>query len=95
MSNEAKEMEGVRATIEFGLDVKQFMGTNLGRYLQHKANADMEAALDALATVDPEDPKAIRKLQNDAVVAARILSWIAEAVNEGEQAERQYVEMNA
>lgn len=92
-AEEQREGEELRGRIAFGLDVQQFMGSTLGRYLQNKANADIEAALDALKTADPEDPKAIRKLQNDVAVAESVLLWLGEAVTEGEQAERQFHEL--
>ncbi len=89
MSEQDQELHQIRSTIEFGLDVQQFMGTNLGRFLRAKANAQIESAHEALGSVDPEDPKAIRKLQNDAAVASLFLHWIGEIVTEGENAERQ------
>lgn len=92
MSEQDREIQDIRATIEFGMDVKQFMGTNLGRFLQAKANAKIEAARDAMTSVDPEDPKAIRKLQNDVAVGSMFLQWMGEAVTEGENAERQFLD---
>lgn len=94
MSTQDDDIQQIRAAIEFGLDVKQFMGTTLGRYIQAKANEQIEAARDALQTVDPEDAKKVRSLQNDAAVAAMVLTWIGEAVIEGEQAERQFESMD-
>jgi hypothetical protein len=89
MSEEQRELQQVRSTIEFGLDTQQFMGTSLGRFLCARANAQIDAAREALGEVDPEDPKAIRKLQNDVAVASMFLLWIGEIVTEGENAERQ------
>lgn len=73
--------------VEFGLDVERFMGSTVGRYLQRRANEDREAALEALATVDAEDAKAVRALQNQVAVAEKVLTWLGEAVTAGEQAE--------
>ena len=92
-SDEQREGQELRSRIAFGLDVQQFMDTRLGRYLQDRANSDIETAIEALKTVDPEDPKAIRKLQNDVAVASNVLDWLGQAVTEGEQAERQFNEM--
>jgi len=92
-SDEQREGQELRSRIAFGLDVQQFMDTRIGKYLQDRANSDIETALEALKTVDPEDPKAIRKLQNDVAVASNVLDWLGQAVTEGEQAERQFNEM--
>ena len=92
-TEEMREGAELRGRIAFGLDVQQFMGSNIGRYLQARANADIEEALEALKTVDPEDPKAIRKLQNAVAVASSVLEWLGQAVTEGEQAERQFHEL--
>jgi hypothetical protein len=90
--NESQELQQIRNQIAFGLDCKAFMLSALGRFLTEKANNDIEAAKDALAEVDPEDAKAIRKLQNDARCASNFLLWIGEAVTEGENAERTFIE---
>lgn len=88
-----REGAELRSRIEFGLDVEQFMGTPIGKYMQRRANQDIESALESLKTVDPEDPKAIRTLQNAVAVASNVLEWLGQAVTEGEQAERQFHEM--
>lgn len=86
---EQRDAHGILATIAFGLDVEKFMGSTLGQYLTAKAHADIAVAEEALRTVDPEDPKAIRKLQNDAAIAANFLLWIGQAVTAGEIAQRE------
>ena len=92
-TEEMREGAELRGRIAFGLDVQQFMGSNIGRYIQDRANADIEEALEALKTADPYDPKAISKLQNDIAVASNVLEWLGQAVTEGEQAERQFHEL--
>ena len=89
---EDRDLQHLRAEISFGLDAKVFMGSPLGQYLTAKANADIQAALEALAEVDPEDAKAVRKLQNDHKCACNFLLWMGEAVTNGENAERAFVE---
>lgn len=89
---EDRDLQEIRATIAFGLDCKDWMGSAFGRYLTAKANADIDTALDGLKTADAEDPKAIRKLQNDIASAERFLLWMGEAVTDGENAERVFIE---
>ena len=92
---EQRDLQALRGEIAFGLDVEQFMGTPLGQYLRRRANDDIEAARDALVTVDPEDVKAVRKLQNDAMAAARFLVWLGDAVTAGENAQAAFKETPA
>lgn len=75
--------------IALGLDIERLMGTDIGRYLQQRAQDKHDAALEALSTVDPEDARAVRALQNEAAVARMFLEWLGEAVTEGEQAQMQ------
>jgi hypothetical protein len=51
--------------------------------LLSKAQDAAAEAITALADVDAEDPKAIRKLQNDITCYDRILEWLKEIVAEG------------
>ena len=89
---EDRELTQIRAQIAFGMDVQAFMRSSIGQYLTARANNDVEAALESLKTVDPEDAKAIRKLQNDAKCAESFLLWMGEAVTEGENSQRTYVD---
>lgn len=73
---------------EFGLEVEQFLHSTIGQYLIACIENDCKAAQDALLTVDPEDPKAIRELQNRAYRAQSISQWLAHAIQEGRNAER-------
>lgn len=89
---ERRDIAAVRKTIAFGLDVTAFMQSDIGRHLQARANQHIEQAFEAFKTVDAEDPKAIRKLQNDALAAEHFLQWLGEAVTEGEQAETTFID---
>jgi len=90
-----RDMEALRATIGLGLDAKVFASSTLGKHMIARANAQRETALDALGDVDPEDPKAIRELQNTKRVAELFLHWLASFEAEGEDAERAFVEGEA
>lgn len=79
-------------TIALGLDARAFMGSDLGRYIQRRANDEIDAAKTALLNIDPLDTEAIRALQNHAAVAASVLNWMGDAVTNGENAERAAIE---
>jgi len=85
------ELQQIRNQIAFGLDVKVFMGSPIGRYLTLRANQEIETALESMKTVDPDEPKAVRKLQNDIHIAENFLQWMGEAVTDGENAERTFI----
>lgn len=87
---EQRNIEQMRAEVAFGLDVQQFMGTSMGRYLTARANAEIEAAKSELVDVDPEDHKAVRAIQNRAKVASMFLDWMGEAVTTGEIAQAEW-----
>lgn len=89
---EDRDLTQIQAQIAFGLDVQAFMASTIGRYLTAKANADIEAATDALKTANPEDPVVIRKLQNEVKCAENFLLWMGEAVTEGENSQRTYID---
>lgn len=72
----------------FGREVKNFVeGDPIGAYLVQRARADLEAAQTALLEVDPSDAKQIATLQLDARVANRVRGWLAEAIQNGIDAE--------
>ena len=87
---ENQQIQELQGVIAFGMDTQAFMGGQLGRFLQAKANAQIAQAQEDLCTANPDDPKAIRDLQNKVAVAAMFLSWMGEAVEEGRNAEREF-----
>ncbi len=94
MSSEQADIEALRGQITFGLDVEQFMRSDMGRYLTQRANQERDSCLEALGNVDAENPKEIRRLQNELRCAERFLLWMGEAVSAGENAQAAYVEQD-
>lgn len=72
--------------IELGLDVEAFMASRVGRYVQKRANDEIEAARDELENLPPSAIEAIQTAQNKAKVARAVLDWMGEAVTDGENA---------
>lgn len=76
----------------FGEEVRQFLAQDrIGRYIVQRAATEAENALMELKDVDPEDGKAIRAIQSRIRVAESVVSWLVEAVDNGERA-RQILE---
>ncbi len=82
------DMEQLLRTAALGMDVRVFLDSPVGQYLIKRAETEVESALVALKDVDPENPRLIRELQNRAYRAQTVLQWLAEAIQEGENAER-------
>jgi len=81
------DSEDVQVAV-FGAQVEQFLDSDVGKYLTQKAQEDANAALGALAIVDPEDAKRIRALQNDVKIADLVISWLSEAIVRGDVAQQ-------
>ena len=100
MSSENQQADGGSAirdlfqTVELGLDAKQFLESKLGHYVAQRAMDEMYAATQALTKADPFDHKAIVQAQMDHNVAAAALSWLAQAVEAGTQAEATLLAMD-
>lgn len=67
-----------------GRIVEDFMAGPIGTLLQEKATAEEYEALEKLRTVDPEDPAMIRKYQNQALVAGKVMEWLQDTIHQGQ-----------
>ena len=81
--------------LELGLDARQFLGSKIGQYVAKRAMDEMYAATQQLADVDPFDHKTIVRLQQENKVASAALSWLAQAIEAGTQAEATLVAMES
>lgn len=90
MSDAQDEKGAIRelfGAVELGLDARQFLESRLGKHIAQRALDEMYAATQALAEVDPFDHKAIVQAQLTHRVASAALSWLAQAIEAGAQAE--------
>ena len=86
-TTEAVDRRELMRLIDMGIQVEAYISSDLGRYLLDRSNAEQKAALEQLGNVDPDDPKAIRRLQFNLQVAAGIQNWMADLVVEARNAE--------
>ena len=70
-----------------GRDAQDFLNTELGRYLVGRAEAEKADALEQLARVSPWRRNRIRQLQNEVWRAESVVSWLAEIISAGRDAE--------
>lgn len=59
------EVQNLLADEAIGVEVERFLGSAAGRRLVEICEKDRAAALERLATVDAEDARAIRTIQNE------------------------------
>ena len=80
------ENDELIAAAELGDEAKRFLESDLGKIMMGMAQQDVALAQEALERVDPEDAKAVRKLQNDAYLGRVFEQWLLELVDKGESA---------
>jgi hypothetical protein len=90
-----RDILGVRQKIALGAAIDRFMQSDEGRALQQLANFDMDRATEKLALHDASDVAGIRQLQLDYRVAASLLSYLGQMVQEGINAENTFREADA
>ncbi|MEN6440936.1 MAG: hypothetical protein ABFD97_20390 [Syntrophobacter sp.] len=73
------------AVLELCDEAERFFATPIGRYIVGVSDQEVQAALDELKKVDPEDTKKIRELQNRIAVAEGAIVWMAETMANGRQ----------
>lgn len=88
------EVEELQRTIAFGLDVEAFVKSPIGVYLADRAESEINDAMEQLKVADPENPKAIRDLQARIWRADSFQRWLAEAIQDGWQAEQAFIDNN-
>ena len=84
-----QELNPLLKAVDLGFQAEAFLQSDIGRYLVQRAEAQVDAAVEALKQEDPEDAKAIRALQNTIAVAESVQYWLADAIQQGENAQQQ------
>ena len=87
--NGNKELNPLLKAVDLGFQAEAFLQSDIGRYLVSRAEAQIDEAVEALKEADPEDPKAIRALQNTIAVAESVQYWLADVIQQGENAQQQ------
>ena len=71
---------------KLGEDAIRFLDSDLGRLLRGRATLEIEDAQRQLLLVEPEDTATIRQLQFKAATARQFITWIADAIRNGDNA---------
>lgn len=80
MSGEEKQLEGM---VGFGAQTEQFLKSDIGRYLLERSKEQVDAAVEELKRVDPEEAKKIRELQNTIARNEGVEQWLGEIIQAG------------
>jgi hypothetical protein len=80
------------AKAQLGEQVRLFLASPAGRYLHGRARLDFEAAKSEAIDVSPDSyfgRRKLRRLQQKAALASQFMSYLADALVEGEHAARE------
>ena len=77
-----------------GIDAEAFLATPLGKHLNAKAQAELDAAMNELVAADPDDVKLNRDIRNRIHVVGMLLKWLEETITGGKEAHRQLMDMD-
>ena len=80
------------AEADLGRQVKEFLQSDIGRYLMGCAQQEHQAAMEALKRTSPWRRRRITELQNQAWRAESFMSWLRELLIRGRTAEGALVE---
>ena len=78
----------LNAEMIIGDDARQFLESELGRTILGMAEQEKLSAQEELCSVDAEDAKRIRDLQNTVARANSFAGWLIELINRGADAEK-------
>jgi hypothetical protein len=83
---EKSDAEGrleTRRSIAFGMDMEAFLASQVGRYLEARAQVEIKHLRASIDDMDPSDERKIRDLQQ--AISSRKLwkEWITIAIQEG------------
>ena len=94
-----REIDTVIAVEQLGIQVKSFLESDLGKYIEGCTRQDVESAKDELIALDPylftDLPllqNAISSIQEKARIAESIRGYLSEAITNGAQATHQLEE---
>jgi hypothetical protein len=67
----------------FGRQIEEFLNTDIGKYLLHKAQIEAEDAMEKLVQCDAFNTEAVMKLQNKIIQAENFRQWLGQGINDG------------
>ena len=93
-----QELDPLIKVAVVGEQARQFLQTDLGDYLLKRAQAQIDSATEELKRVSPSwiwGRRKIERLQGQIAVAENTIHWLAEAITEGDAANKILEDRNA
>ena len=84
---DTEEGKELMQRVGIGLDAERFLRTEFGGFLVERLIEQRRVAMALLEEVDPDDAKAVRKIQNEAYLPQMILQTITDAIESYKLAE--------
>lgn len=72
------EVRALVADEAIGIEVERFLSSNAGKALIERLETERADALEELAGVDAENPRAVRAVQNQIAVIDRVMQYLAD-----------------
>ena len=89
MNNPHEEIGVLRAEALLGKECHVFFNSDPGRYVKARANEVVMNAIELLKTIPADDKEKIEEIQVEIKSADNALTWLQEAINNGERAVQQ------
>lgn len=80
------EVQALTQDEAIGVEVERFLSGPAGARMVERFEAQRAAALEALKDVDPDEPKAVRRAQNEVAVIDQVLQCLADMLTEARAA---------
>jgi hypothetical protein len=94
-ADQESSRQEMRNVISLGMDMENFLRSDVGRYLSACAEVGIKEFRSKLDDLDPEDSKNIRDIQQEIAVRKIWKDWIGAAINEGVAAQESAIERNS
>lgn len=84
MIDNPSENDYLFAEAKLGIEVDNFLQTDIGRYLKGRAQQEVDEAVNVFLNCDPERSRElIMKAKAKARAAQQVMTWLTEAYNDG------------
>ena len=77
------QLEELMHTAALGQQIESFLRSDVGKYLQGRANRVYNAAVEDFKRVDPSDTQRVRQIQADMWKAEAFIGWLSQGIQEG------------
>ena len=77
------QLEALIRSATLGKQIEGFLSSDIGKYLQARAQRTYNAAVEEFKVVNASDADEVRRIQMDMWKAEAFMGWLAQGVQEG------------